>query len=88
MRIHAVVYGRVQGVGYRWFVREAAESFGLSGWVRNQGDGTVAVEAEGSREDLARFEELLKAGPGNPARVERIEAVSTAPKGEEGFGIF
>ena len=66
-RQHFVVRGRVQGVGYRWYVREAAERLGLAGWVRNHWDGTVEAEAEGSCEDVALFAELLGSGPENPA---------------------
>jgi hypothetical protein len=47
-RLHAVVHGRVQGVGFRYFVMREARALGLSGWVRNQADGSVEVEAEGA----------------------------------------
>ena len=47
MQLHVVVRGRVQGVGFRWFVREAARALGLAGWVRNRPDGSVEVAAEG-----------------------------------------
>jgi len=87
-RIRVVVHGGVQGVGFRWYVRDAAENLGLSGWVRNRWNGTVEIEAEGAKEDLARFEELLMSGPGNPARVESIETGSAVPKGEKGFTII
>ena len=62
-RVHLVVQGRVQGVGYRYFVLRRAEEFGLSGWVSNRSDGAVEAEAEGDRDALARFVAALRAGP-------------------------
>lgn len=62
-RIMAIVYGRVQGVGYRAFAREAALQLGLSGYVRNLSDGSVQVVAEGEKQLLDRFIEKLKEGP-------------------------
>lgn len=62
-RIMATVYGRVQGVGYRAFAREAALQLGLSGYVRNLSDGSVQVVAEGEKQLLDRFIEKLKEGP-------------------------
>lgn len=65
------VVGRVQGVGFRAFVRHTARELGLAGWVRNQPDGSVAIEAWGDGEVLGRFEDRLRVGP--PAsRVERL----------------
>lgn len=58
-----IVKGRVQGVGFRWFVRENASKFGLTGYVKNLYDGTVEIAAEGER---GRVEELIrsvKTGP-------------------------
>ena len=84
-RLHFVVHGRVQGIGYRWFVVEKAAALSLTGWVRNNPDGTVEAEAEGSAEDVARFAEALKSG--HPyARVTRIAAAERPAKG--GAGAF
>lgn len=63
MRLHAVVRGRVQGVGFRWFVREEARKLGLAGCVANRRDGTVEVEAEGPAEAIASLERVLERGP-------------------------
>jgi len=61
-KIH--VTGYVQGVGFRWrTVREAA-SLGIKGFVRNMPDGSVCIEAEGSRKHLRDFTELCRKGPG------------------------
>jgi acylphosphatase len=63
MRMHVVVSGRVQGVGFRWFVRETAIELDLAGWVRNRPDGSVEVAADGDDERLARFRAVLEQGP-------------------------
>jgi acylphosphatase len=62
-RLHAIVEGRVQGVGFRAFVLESALELGLTGWVRNRWDGTVEVMAEGPKVDLERLLEALRRGP-------------------------
>jgi len=59
----AVVSGRVQGVGFRFFAERAARASGVSGWVRNRPDGTVETVAEGEREAVARYLEMLRSGP-------------------------
>ena len=85
-RLHLTVTGRVQGVGYRWFVRQLAASLSLSGWVRNRDDGSVEAEAEGETEVLSAFMSQLRTG--NPAaRVDSIETRPVPPKGETGFRI-
>jgi acylphosphatase len=53
----------VQGVGFRWYVRERARRLGLRGWVKNNSDGSVAVVAAGAESVLARFVEDLAIGP-------------------------
>lgn len=62
-RLHATVTGRVQGVGFRYFVQKAANELGLTGWTRNLPDGSVEVEAEGTAEALESFRQKLWAGP-------------------------
>ncbi len=54
---HAVVYyeGRVQGVGFRWQTRQAAQQFEVCGYVRNVADGRVEMEVEGEKEEIDRF---------------------------------
>jgi acylphosphatase len=63
VRLHLLVRGRVQGVGFRWYVRELARKLGLSGWVRNCPDGAVEIAAEGSEESLQRLQRELRIGP-------------------------
>ena len=63
MELHVVVRGRVQGVGYRWFVREAARQLGLAGWVRNRPDGSVEIVADGDGAALGSLRHALEQGP-------------------------
>ncbi len=78
--LHALVRGRVQGVGFRWFVLERARRLGVRGWVRNRPDGGVEVEAAGDAESLEDLRRLLAQGPSG-ARVSGVEelAGATAP---------
>ena len=61
-KIH--VRGRVQGVGFRWSAAKEARSRGITGYVKNLPDGSVYIEAEGSREQLDFFTEWCRRGPG------------------------
>lgn len=61
--IQAVVRGRVQGVGFRWFVRESARRLGLSGDVRNRPDGAVEVHAAGDADAVDALVDSLRQGP-------------------------
>jgi acylphosphatase len=67
-----VVRGRVQGVGFRWFVEREAHILQVAGWVRNNHDGSVEVLAMGTREQLAGLRSRLQEGP-RAARVDHIE---------------
>lgn len=62
-RFHARVEGRVQGVGFRYFVSQAASELGVRGWVRNRWDGSVELVAEGAPEALAKLAAALRKGP-------------------------
>jgi acylphosphatase len=73
-----VVRGRVQNVGFRYFVEDAARREGLTGWVRNRSDGSVEVRAEGDREALDRFEGKLRTGP-PAARVDHFTVHEDTP---------
>lgn len=61
--VHAVIRGRVQGVGYRQATRVTARSFGLNGWVRNTREGTVEVFAQGDEDAVNRLVDWLWLGP-------------------------
>jgi acylphosphatase len=62
-QLHVRLSGLVQGVGFRWFVREKARRLGLSGWVRNLPDGSVEVLASGEESQLELLKEQLRVGP-------------------------
>ena len=76
-RVRCTVHGRVQGVGFRWFVMRVARDAGLRGWVRNNPDGSVEVEASGEPAQLAVLRERIATGP-RGARVERIVELATS----------
>jgi|YNPBryulayer2012_1023412.scaffolds.fasta_scaffold00953_2 acylphosphatase len=61
--VHVIVSGRVQGVGYRWFVKQVATTLGVKGYVRNLPNGTVELEAEGDSESLNALIREMKKGP-------------------------
>jgi acylphosphatase len=61
--LHVRISGRVQGVGFRWFVREEARRLGLSGWVMNLPGGEVEVRAGGESSSLQRLRRALEVGP-------------------------
>ena len=69
-----IVRGRVQGVGFRWFVDYEARQLGLAGWVRNNFDGTVEVLASGSEQQLAALRKKLERGP-RTARVDEVQEI-------------
>ena len=87
-RIHAIVRGVVQEVGFRFFTKYLAERFELSGFVRNRADGTVELEAEGSEEAVSAFLGELKSGPPRSAHISGIEVKDIPPSDDfEGFRI-
>jgi len=87
-RLHALVRGRVQAVGFRQFVWSRAARLGLAGWVRNGDDGrSVEVEAEGPTDALERLLVLLRQGPFG-ARVDDVRASwSDEPRGYTTFEV-
>ena len=62
-QLHLRISGRVQGVGFRWFVREEARRLGLGGWVTNLPNGDVEVAAGGEASSLERLRRALEVGP-------------------------
>ncbi len=69
--LHFLVQGRVQGVGFRWFVQREASELDLKGWVRNTEDGDVEVLAAGEARDLDELRASLRRGP-RGSRVDRV----------------
>lgn len=85
IRLTAWVRGRVQGVGFRWWVRARALELGLHGWAANLSDGRVEIVAEGTRESCEKLLDLLRTGD-TPGRVDGIvERWSDAKGGLAGF---
>ena len=79
--IHArryLVRGRVQGVGFRWFVEREAAMLRIAGWVRNNPDGTVEILAQGTRDQLAGLHSRLREGP-RAARVDEVDVSQAQP---------
>ena len=71
MVLHFLIRGRVQGVGFRWFVHREASELELRGWVKNTEEGDVEVVAAGSADDLSELRSSLRRGP-RGARVDNI----------------
>jgi acylphosphatase len=86
-RVRLVVHGRVQGVGFRSFAVRRARELELTGRVRNCGDGTVEVEAEGAPNVLEKLIEALRRGP-QGSRVQRVEeSWAEGPPAYHGFEV-
>lgn len=81
------VFGKVQGVYYRQSTLWKATELGISGWVRNEPDGTVLAELEGSVSDVSEMIAWMKKGP-KMALVEKLEVLDAAVKGYAGFKIL
>jgi acylphosphatase len=81
-----LVHGRVQGVGYRYFVQREADALGVTGFVRNLPDGSVEVVAEGADRVMDTLEARLREGP-SFARVSSVERAAIGPRGDQGFHI-
>jgi acylphosphatase len=75
-----VISGRVQGVGFRYFTRDAAVREGVTGWVTNRPDGCVEAYMEGESEAVTRVERAIRRGPPG-ARVEAVQVDAEEPSG-------
>lgn len=78
------IRGRVQGVGFRFFVQQAGTELGVGGWVRNRPDRSVEAHAEGDVEQLAAFRAALHKGP----PLSRVDDVQEAPATVKGDPVF
>ena len=82
-----IVRGRVQGVGFRAFVTEIADAFGVSGWVQNNHDGSVEVFVQGTESVLPAFTEQIEIGS-SVSRVDSLDIEETEPdSGLQGFSV-
>ena len=73
-----LVRGRVQGVGFRWFVEREARILQIAGWVRNNPDSTVEVFAQGTSDQLSGLHQRLREGP-RASRVDEVEIAEVEP---------
>jgi acylphosphatase len=80
----AVVSGRVQGVGFRYFAHRAAREAGISGWIRNLPDGRVETLAEGEEDAVRRYLDRLRVGP----VASRVDAMDEKPETLAGLASF
>lgn len=85
-KVHLLISGRVQGVFYRAFTKEVADSLGLKGWVRNLRDGRVEASFEGDEDKISIAIERCKEGPPY-AKVDNIEITWGEPEGLTDFEI-
>lgn len=85
-RVHVVVEGIVQGVGYRWSTQHEAQRLGVSGWVRNRPDGSVEAELEGSPAHVDELLAWMAAGP-RGAQVRASRVTDIPPRGDTRFDI-
>ena len=84
---HIRVYGQVQGVGFRYHAYTMASQLGIRGWVRNLGDGSVEIQAEGSVDAMTQFMKAVNRGPYH-ARVDEMVVKELADSGDfRGFDI-
>ena len=86
-RAHVIVRGQVQGVFFRAETRDRARSLGLSGWVRNNHDGTVEAVFEGPAERVESVVSWCRRGPAG-AEVEDVEVLWEEPVGRAGFQVL
>ncbi len=87
IRYRVIVHGFVQGVFFRDTVRRRAVASGVSGWVRNNADGTVEAVFEGEPSEVERLVALCREGP-RGARVDRVELTAEEPEGMTGFRVI
>lgn len=72
VQIKAIIYGQVQGVGFRFTTTHLAKKIGVNGMVKNENDGSVYVEASGSKVQIEQFIDELAKGPSPSARVDKV----------------
>jgi acylphosphatase len=87
MVLHFLIQGRVQGVGFRWYVHREASELDLRGWVRNTEDGEVEVVASGEQAELAELRASLRRGP-RGSRVDRLIEHRLDESEAEGLSSF
>ncbi len=86
-RVHVIVHGEVQGVGYRYTMRMIAREAGAHGWVRNRRDGTVEAEVEGTDAQVDEVLAWMAEGPPG-SRVTSAQVVDATVTGADGFEVL
>lgn len=86
-RVHVIVHGMVQGVGYRYTLRIVAREVGVAGWVRNLPDGSVEAEVEGTAAQVDEVIAWMAHGPPG-AHVDTAIVTDAAPSGAAGFDVL
>ena len=84
VRKHIVFYGSVQGVGFRWRARNAAEHFSCTGWVKNEWEGSVSMEIQGTEENIGSV--ILGIEKGTFVRIENMD-IKTIPVIEDEYSF-
>lgn len=84
--VHATVTGRVQGVSFRYYAIEQARSLGVTGWVRNEPDGSVALHAEGAADAVDALVEWCRTGPAL-AKVRHVAVREATVTGATSFDV-
>ncbi|MCH7650212.1 MAG: acylphosphatase [Nitrospinae bacterium] len=84
--VHMFVHGHVQGVFYRANTQKVAQGLGLTGWVKNCGDGSVEIHAEGDKDNLEELIEWCRHGPAL-AKVSKIDLNWIGSQGPRSFDI-
>ena len=84
IRKHMIFHGWVQGVGFRWRVRQAADLYGCTGWVRNEWDGTVSMEIQGTEEAIDKV--IMSIESGRYVQIENMDS-RTIPVDPEEYGF-
>ena len=86
-RVHVVVHGEVQGVGYRYTARGVAGRLGVTGWIRNRWDGTVEAHVQGPADRVAAMLAWMADGPPG-ARVDGCRVTDIPVENAEGFRVL
>lgn len=87
LHLNITIYGQVQGVTFRYSAKEQADSLNIKGFVKNQSDGSVFIEAEGEKENLNQFATWCRSGP-TFAKVEKIAVEEGQFKHYQNFAVY
>ena len=86
-RIHVFIYGNVQGITFRYFLKRNADDLELTGWVKNKDNNCVEAVFEGKRARITRIRKFCKLGP-NLARIKEVKIIKEEPENIERFSII